>query len=109
MPGSSKMTKAQIVAALAEKSGLDKKAVNNVLEALSDLIKKELGQDGPGEITIPNVVKLKAKLTPATQDREGVNPFTKQPTVIKGKPASLKVRAAPVKALKDGLGPASAS
>jgi hypothetical protein len=49
-------------------------------------------------------VKLKAKQTPATEDRPGVNPFTKQPTVIKGKPASLKVRATPVKALKDLLG-----
>ena len=101
MPGSNKLTKAQIIAALAEGSGLDKKAVNSLLEALSNLIKKELGSEGPGEITIPNLVKLKAKQTPATQDREGINPFTKQPQTIKGKPASLKVRATPVKALKD--------
>ncbi len=107
MAGSNKLTKAQIIAALAEGSGLDKKAVNSVLEALSSLIKKELGPQGPGEVTIPNLVKLKAKATPATADRPGVNPFTKQPTVIKGKPASLKVRATPVKALKDMLTPAS--
>jgi len=103
MAGSAKLTKAQIITQLAETSGLDKKAVNGVLEALASLIKKELGAQGPGEVTIPNLVKLKAKATPATEDREGVNPFTKQPTVIKGKPASLKVRATPVKALKDGL------
>lgn len=101
MPGSNKLTKAQIIAALAEGSGLDKKAVSSLLEALSSLIKKELGPQGPGEITIPNLVKLKAKQTPATEDRDGINPFTKQPTVIKGKPASFKVRATPVKALKD--------
>ena len=105
MPGSNKLTKAQIIAALAEKSGLDKKAVNSVLESLSNLIKRELGSQGPGEITIPNLVKLKAKQTPATEDRQGLNPFTKQPTVIKGKPASFKVRATPVKALKDLLSP----
>lgn len=104
MPGPNKLTKSQIIAALAEGSGLDKKAVNGVIEALSALIKKELGSGGPGEFTIPNLVKLKAKQTPATEDRPGVNPFTKQPTVIKGKPASLKVRATPVKALKDLLG-----
>ena len=103
MAGSNKLTKAQIITQLAEKSGLDKKAVNSLLEALAGLIKKELGAQGPGEVTIPNLVKLKAKATPATEDRPGVNPFTKQPTVIKGKPASLKVRATPVKALKDGL------
>lgn len=103
MAGSNKLTKAQIIAALAEGSGLDKKAVNGLLDALSQLIKKELGAGGPGEFTIPNLVKLKAKSTPATEDRQGVNPFTKQPTTIKGKPASLKVRATPVKALKDLL------
>jgi nucleoid DNA-binding protein len=103
MPGSNKLTKAQIIAALAEGSGLDKKAVNSVLDALSSLIKKELSPTGPGEFTIPNLVKLKAKKTEATQDRPGVNPFTKEPTTIKGKPASLKVRATPVKALKDLL------
>jgi nucleoid DNA-binding protein len=102
-----KLTKAQIIAALAEGSGLDKKAVNSVLDALAGLIKKELAATGPGEITIPNLVKLKAKATAATEDRQGVNPFTKQPQLIKGKPASLKVRATPVKALKDLLAPAA--
>ena len=103
MAGSNKLTKAQIIATLAQEAGLDKKAVNGVLDAIASLIKKELGPQGPGEVTIPNLVKLKAKATPATEDRPGINPFTKQPTVIKGKPASLKVRATPVKALKDML------
>jgi nucleoid DNA-binding protein len=99
----SKLTKAQIIAALAEGSGLDKKAVNSLFEALSGLIKKELGPQGPGELTIPNLVKLKAKATAATPEKQGINPFTKQPTIQKAKPASLKVRATPVKALKDLL------
>jgi nucleoid DNA-binding protein len=103
MAGSSKLTKAQIIAALAEGSGLDKKAVNSLLEALASLIKKELGPQGPGEVTIPNLVKLKAKATAATPEKQGINPFTKQPTIIKAKPASFKVRATPVKALKDML------
>ena len=37
---------------------------------------------------------------PATKDRPGVNPFTGQPITIKGKPASKKVRALPLKSLK---------
>jgi nucleoid DNA-binding protein len=101
MPGSNKLTKAQVVAALAEASGLDKKSVNGVLDALSTLARKELSAQGPGELTVPGLVKLKAKATAATQDRQGVNPFTKQPMTIKGKPASRKIRATPVKALKD--------
>ncbi|MGK3989178.1 HU family DNA-binding protein [Sorangium sp. So ce136] len=102
MPGSNKLTKAQMIVGLAEATNLDKKSVASVLDALSELVKKELGPDGPGEVTVPGLVKLKAKETPATQDREGINPFTKQPMTIKGKPASRKLRAAPVKALKDG-------
>jgi nucleoid DNA-binding protein len=101
MAGSNKLTKAQIIAALAETTGLDKKSVSGVLDALSTLAKKELSAQGPGEVTIPGLVKLKAKATAATQDRQGINPFTKQPTTIKGKPASRKVRATPVKALKE--------
>jgi nucleoid DNA-binding protein len=101
MTGSSKLTKAQIITALAETAGLDKRSVTGIFEALSDLVKKQLGDGGPGEIVIPGLVKLKAKSTPATTDRAGVNPFTKQPTVIKGKPASRKIRATPTKALKD--------
>ena len=101
MPGSTKLTKAQMIVALAESTGLDKKSVGGVLDALGDLVKKELGPQGPGEVTVPGLAKFKAKETPATQDREGVNPFTKAPMTIKGKPASRKVRVSPAKALKD--------
>jgi DNA-binding protein HU-beta len=104
MPSASKLTKAQIITALAESSGLEKKAVNSVFESLNDLIKQQLGPNGPGEITLPGLVKLKTKETPATQDRQGVNPFTKEPMTIKGKAASRKIRATPVKALKDLVG-----
>lgn len=104
MAGSNKLTKAQIIAALAESAGLDKRSVSGVFDALSELVKKQLGAGGPGEVVIPGLVKLKAKSTPATQDRPGVNPFTKEPTVIKGKPASRKIRATPIKALKDLVG-----
>lgn len=101
MAASNKLTKAQFIAALAESSGLDKKTAANVLETLGELVKKQLGDGGPGEVTIPGLVKLKAKSTPATQDREGINPFTKEKTIIKGKPASRKIRASVVKPLKD--------
>lgn len=101
MAASNKLTKAQFIAALAESAGLDKKTAANVLEVMLDLVKKQLGDGGPGEVTIPGLIKLKAKSTPATQDREGINPFTKEKTIIKGKPASRKIRASVVKPLKD--------
>jgi nucleoid DNA-binding protein len=36
-------------------------------------------------------------------ERTGINPFTKEPTVFKAKPARKVVKARPVKALKDSV------
>ena len=96
-----KMTKAQVVAEIATDTGLDKKTIAKVFDTLGELVKKQLGAKGPGEFVIPGLVKLKAVKKAATKDRQGINPFTKQPMVIKGKPASKKVRASAIKALKD--------
>jgi DNA-binding protein HU-beta len=104
MAGSSKMTKTQFIAAISEGARLDKKQVSAVFDALAGLIKEQLGPSGPGELTIPGLVKLKAKSTPAVPEGEAVNPFTKEKTVRKAKPASRKVRATPIKALKDLVG-----
>ncbi|NUO52261.1 MAG: hypothetical protein HOV80_25690 [Polyangiaceae bacterium] len=101
MAGASKMTKTQFLAAMAEKAGLDKRQVNAVFDALAGLIKEQLGPSGPGELTVLNLVKLKVKETPATSDGEKINPFTKEKQFVKGKPASRKVRATPMKGLKD--------
>jgi len=38
---------------------------------------------------------------PATKERQGINPFTKEPTVFKAKPARNVVRVRPLKALKE--------
>jgi Bacterial DNA-binding protein len=39
----------------------------------------------------------------ATKERKGINPFTKEPTVFKAKPARKIIRARPVKAAKDAV------
>jgi DNA-binding protein HU-beta len=51
--------------------------------------------------TIPGLMKLQVVRKPATEEREGINPFTKEPTILKAKPASKQVKIKPVKALKD--------
>ena len=95
-----RLTKAQVIAEIAEASELDKKSVGRVFDGLTELIKKELRKPS-GEFVIPGLLKLKAVKKPATKDRPGINPFTKQPITIKGKPASKKIRATALKALKD--------
>ena len=100
MAGAKRLTKAQVVAELAEMSELDKKSVSRVFDKLQELIKKQLGSRGPGEFVIPGLLKLKAVKKPATKDREGINPFTKEKITIKAKPARNVVKIQAVKALK---------
>jgi nucleoid DNA-binding protein len=98
-----KLTKSQFVAALAEKTGVTKKQASAMLDAMNSIIVKQLGKQGPGEVTIPGLLKLTVKDKPAVPEHEGVNPFTKQPTIIKAKPASKTVKARSVKALNDAV------
>ena len=98
-----KLTKSQFVAEIAERSGITKKQASSVLEAINAVIVTQLSNKGPGEVTIPGLLKLNVVNKPATPERQGINPFTKEPTVFKAKPASRSVKARPVKALKDAV------
>lgn len=94
------ITKAEIYSTLAEKTGLGKKDVAKVFSALGDLIAKELGKKGPGLFIVPGLLKLKVVRKAATKEKQGINPFTKQPMTIKAKPARNVVKAVPMKALR---------
>ena len=96
-----RLTKAQVITELSNSTDLDKKSVNKVFEALQELIRKQLSARGPGEFVVPGRVKLRVVKKPATKERQGINPFTKEPITIPAKPASKKVRATALKALKD--------
>ena len=95
------MTKTEILATLAEDTGLTKKEVASVIERLGVLIGKNLGKRGPGAFSIPGLMKVKVIRKPATKARKGINPFTKEPTVFKAKPARNVVKILPLKGLKD--------
>ena len=94
-------SKGEIYTSIAEKSGLGKKEVAKVFDALGELIGKELGKKGPGQFVIPGLLKLKVVRKPATKAKQGINPFTKEPLTIKAKPARNVVKAVPMKALKE--------
>jgi nucleoid DNA-binding protein len=69
MAAGKRMTKAQTMSELAEKTGLTKKEIAGVFDALQDLVKKELGRRGPGEFVIPDMIKLKVRKIPAKPAR----------------------------------------
>ena len=96
-----RLTKSQVVSELAELTELDKKSINRVFDGLTDIIKKQLGSRGPGEFVIPGLLKLKTVKKKAIPAGERRNPFTGQMQHFPAKPASKKVRATALKALKD--------
>ncbi len=95
------MTKSEIVSGIADKTGLTKKDVNTVFEAMAAQIKKSLGRSGTGAYTVPGLMKLVVKRRPATKARKGINPFTGEKTVFKAKPARNVVKIRSLKNLKD--------
>jgi len=95
------MTKTEIVASLADSTGLAKSDVSNVLGELNSLIERNIGRRGPGSFTIPGLLKIEKKKKPATKKRMGVNPRTGESMEIAAKPARNDVKVRPLKALRD--------
>ena len=97
------MSKSQIIQEIADKhpNGISRKDVKAVIESLATLGYKELKKSGT--FLVPGFAKFVVIKKPATKEREGINPFTKEPTIFKAKPARKIVRARPVKAAKDAV------
>lgn len=96
-----RMSKTEFVDAIASQTGLDKKQVNAVLSALTDVVYNEL--KAQREVVIPGLVKLTSVTKPAVPEREGINPFTKEKTMFKAKPERKVIKPRPLKALKDAV------
>ena len=95
------MTKSEIVSGIADATGLTKKEVSSVFEAMAGQIKQSLGRRGPGAYTVPGLMKLTVVRKPATKARKGINPFTGEETMFKAKPARNVIKIRPLKNLKD--------
>jgi len=95
------MSKSELIQIIAEQysGGLTRKDVKSVIEALATVGYKELKK--AGVFVLPGFAKFVVIKKPATKARKGINPFTKEPTVFKARPARKIIRARPVKAVKD--------
>ena len=94
-------TKTQILTEVAEATGLSKKDVSGVLEALSSVIERHIKKRGAGKFTMPGLFKIVTIRKPATKARKGINPFTGEEAIFKAKPARTVVKIRPLKKLKD--------
>lgn len=87
------MTKTQLVAAVAEAMGADKKTAGAALDAIASVVAREVSAGGA--ITLPGLGKVACKARPERQVR---NPATGE-TVTK--PADKQVKVTVAKALKE--------
>ncbi|MFQ5731451.1 MAG: HU family DNA-binding protein [Planctomycetaceae bacterium] len=95
------ITKSEVFATIAESTNLTKKQVAAVFDSLAALIGDNIGKKGPGVFNVPGLMKISVQRKPATKEREGINPFTKEKTIFKAKPARNVVKVRPLKGLKD--------
>jgi nucleoid DNA-binding protein len=93
-----KQTKTQIVHSITEETGLPRKDVIAVLNALSTLAKRHVMKRGSGEFSVPDLgVKIRRVQRKARMAR---NPMTGAPVRV---PAKTAIKATVMKALKDAV------
>jgi nucleoid DNA-binding protein len=97
------LTKTAVYQELAAETGLAKKEIAAVFDALDALIKREVGKRGPGTFTIPGLVKFRVRIKEATKARPGRNPKTGEPMTIPAKPKHKVIKAYVLKPLKETI------
>src|SRR5580698_1117817 len=94
-------TKASLAAHVAERSGVEPKSAKAVLAALEDTILGSVQKKGAGEFTLSGLLKIVVQAVPAKKKRFGKDPFTGEERWFPAKPASVRIKARPLKKLKD--------
>jgi len=95
------LSKTQIMTEIADSTELSRKQVAAVFDELTNIIERHVTKRAPGQFTLPGLMKVTVVRKPATKARKGINPFTKEETVFKAKPARNVVKIRPLKKLKD--------
>jgi DNA-binding protein HU-beta len=89
------MTKTQLVAALAEEMGADKKTASSALDAIATVVAREVA--GGGAVTLPGIGKVQCR---SRAERQVRNPATGETMT---KPADKVVKVSVAKSLKDSI------
>ena len=69
------MTKSEILSGIADSTGLARKQVSSVFEAMAGQIQKSLSRSGPGVYTVPGLMKLVVVRKPAVKAHKGIPVF----------------------------------
>jgi nucleoid DNA-binding protein len=100
-PAAKPPTKVELFNNMAARTGLTKKQVADVVEALNEQITKAISAGGPGVFVLPGMLKVVVVHRAATKKRQVRNPATGEMQWAEPKPARKVVKVRPLKALKD--------
>lgn|SRR5262245_30379702 len=102
-PSAKPRKKGELFSILADSVGIARKQVAGVFDTLGRVMATDLAKPAankPKIFVVPGLMKVQSIHKPATPAREGINPFTKEKTMFKAKPARTVVKVRPLKGLK---------
>ncbi len=94
-------TKAKLISAISEDTGLTRKEVASVFDSLGDHMLRHLKKRSAGVFTLPGLAKFSVTSRKATRARKGINPFTGEETTFAAKPARRVVKIRALKGVKE--------
>ena len=100
-PATKARSKSEVFGTIAEHNGMSRKQIAGIFDTLGKLIAADLDKAGVGQFNVPGMMKVTVVRKPATKARKGINPFTKEETTFKAKPARNVVKIRALKGLKD--------
>jgi nucleoid DNA-binding protein len=95
------MNKSALLTEIANSTSLTRKQVSSVFDALTEVLKKEMGKKGSGVLNVVRLVKVYRVEKPAQKAGTRPNPFKPgEMMAVKAKPARLVIKVRPLKDLK---------
>lgn len=95
------ISKSELIQKIADQTEVSRRDVKGVIEAMAQVGYKGLKKNGA--FVVPGFAKFVVIKKPATKARKGANPFTKEETIFKAKPARKIIKARPLKGVKDAV------
>src|ERR1700757_2365822 len=72
-------SKGDVLRSISDYGGIPRRDVAAVFHVMGSLIKADLSRNGSGIFSVPGLMRITVKRKPATKERRGINPFTKEP------------------------------
>src|SRR5437870_12278444 len=76
-------SKSAVFGTIAQHVGIHRRDVAAAFHVMGSIIKADLSTSASGVFNVPGFTPITVKRKPATKERQGTNPFTKQPTTSK--------------------------